>query len=279
MAQDISLSASSRTILLSLNNTQSLVARTQNRLSSGLKVASPVDDATAFFQAKALNDRAADFGEKKEGIDQAVSSLNAALEAVDAVDSLVRQLKGLAITAKTATSTELGDVVTQFNDLRAQIDLLTGDASYQGLNLINGTGETLEVEFSNDTASILEIDSVDLTIATTGLDISSAVSGTAAASWANGSSITDAITELDSAISTLRSQASTLGSNVSLLQTRLNFTESYVNVLEGGASKLTLADINEEGANLVALQTRQQLSISALAFAGQSEQSVLALFR
>ncbi len=279
MAQDISLSASARSILLSLNNTQSLVARTQNRLSNGLKVASAIDDATAYFQSKSLNDRAFDFADKKSGIDQAISSLNTAVEAIDAVDALVRQLKGLAISAKTASSTELTDIVNQYNDLRTQVDLLTGDASYQGLNLINGTGETLTVTFSNDTASILDIESVDLTNGSLGLDVGSAIDGTAAGGWAHATAIAAAITELDAAISTLRSKASTLGSNVSLLQTRLKYTESYVNLLEGGASKLTLADINEEGANLVALQTRQQLSISALSFAGQSEQSVLALFR
>ena len=87
------------------------------------------------------------------------------------------------------------------------------------------------------------------------------------------------ITVLDSALTTLRSNAQTIGSNVALLQTRLDFTEVYVNELEAGGSKLTLADINEEGANLLALQTRQQLGISALAFAGQAEQGILALFR
>ncbi|MHC8509125.1 MAG: flagellin [Rhodospirillales bacterium] len=86
------------------------------------------------------------------------------------------------------------------------------------------------------------------------------------------------IDELDSALTTLRANAATLGANVALLQTRLDFTEDYVNTLEAGAGKLTLADINEEGANLLALQTRQQLGISALSFAGQAEQSILALF-
>ena len=87
------------------------------------------------------------------------------------------------------------------------------------------------------------------------------------------------IASLDSALTTLRANASTLGGNVALLQTRLDFTEEYVNTLEIGAGKLTLADINEEGANLLALQTRQQLGISALAFAGQAEQGILSLFR
>ena len=91
--------------------------------------------------------------------------------------------------------------------------------------------------------------------------------------------LNDTIKTLDVALATLRTQAQNLGTNVAVLQTRLDFTESYVNTLEIGAAKLTLADLNEEGANLLALQTRHQLGIQALAFAGQAEQSILALFR
>ena len=87
------------------------------------------------------------------------------------------------------------------------------------------------------------------------------------------------ITNLDSALTTLRSRTQTLGANVAVLQTRLDFTKDYVNTMTAGAGKLTLADLNEEGANLLALQTRQQLGIQSLAFAGQSEQSILGLFR
>ena len=109
-----------------------------------------------------------------------------------------------------------------------------------------------------------------------------------AASWvAQGTFISASATStvnrlikgLDSALSSLRTSAQTLGTNIALLNTRLDFTKKYVNTLEGGSSKLTLADINEESANLLALQTRQQLGIQALAFAGQAEQSVLGLFR
>ena len=158
-----------------------------------------------------------------------------------------------------------------------QIDNLAADASYQGLNLINGTGSTLDVEFSTTTTSLISVASVDLTTGTLGLDITSVASLTVSSTLTT--KIDDALAELDTALDTLRSNAQTLGSNVALLQTRLDFTENYVNVLEEGAAKLTLANITEEGANLVALQTRQQLGISSLAFAGQSEQGVLALFR
>ena len=279
MATEVTLSAAARSTLLSLANTADLISRSNERLSSGLKVASPIDDAKVFFEAKALNDRASTLSDKKDGIDQGISSLSAALEAVDSIDSLVRQAKGIALAAKTATGTELTSLVTQYNGLLTQIDNLASDASYQGLNLVNGTGSTLSVSFSEQTSSLLSVASVDLTTGSLGLNISSAAVTTTGTSFANSSNIDASITELDAAVTTLRGNGQTLGSNVALLQTRLDFTKNYVNVLEGGSGKLTLADITEEGANLVALQTRQQLGINALSFAGQSEQNILALFR
>ncbi len=182
----------------------------------------------------------------------------------------------MAISAKSATGSELTSITAQYNELRTQIDNLATDAEYQGLNLTNSTANSLTVSFGTLTSSQLTIAGQNLK-ATSGLAITSA--GTGAAGFSVASEVDSAIAKLDAAITTLRGAASTLGSNVALLQTRLDFTSSYVNSLEEGGSKLTLADINEEGANLVALQTRQQLGISALAFAGQSEQSVLSLFR
>ena len=94
MANDITLSAAVRENLLALANTETLIARTQNRLSTGLRVASAIDDARIFFEAKAISDHATDMEEKKEGIDQSVSSVTTALEAIEAVDAIVQQMKG-----------------------------------------------------------------------------------------------------------------------------------------------------------------------------------------
>jgi flagellin-like hook-associated protein FlgL len=273
MGVEITLSAAVRENLLALSNTEQLIARTQNRLSTGLRVANPVDDARIFFEAKAISDQAGDLAEKKDGIDQAVSSVSTALEAIEAIDSLAQQMKGMLISARSATGNELTILEGQYNELRTQIDNLSADALYQGLNLINGTGSVLQVEFSTNSNSTLDINSVDVTTGTLGLSV------TSAASFSAASILDAAFIEIGAAIDTLRGHAQSLGSNIAVLQTRLDFTQSYVNILEGGAGKLVLADVTEEGANLVALQTRQQLGISALAFAGQSEQSVLSLFR
>jgi flagellin-like hook-associated protein FlgL len=251
---DITLSAAIRSNLLSLANTAKLINRTQDRLSTGLAVNSPVDDAKAFFESKALSDRA---------------------RTINSIDSIVEQLKGVVNSAASAsTGAEFTELNSQYNALILQIDNLAGDASYQGVNLVNATGTTLTVYFSNTTTSTLAISSVGLQHDTgTGLGIKTGATLSVAANR------TCAINQLDSAIATLDAKAKSLGSNVALLQTRLDFSSTYANELQGGADKLVLADITEEGANLVALQTRQQLGISALSFAGNSEQSILSLFR
>jgi len=94
----------------------------------------------------------------------------------------------------------------------------------------------------------------------------------------SNASINAALAELDTAIGTLRQQASTFGSSLSVVEVRQDFTKNLINTLETGAANLTLADTNEEGANLLALQTRQQLSSVALSLASQADQNVLRLF-
>ncbi|PWR22936.1 flagellin [Zavarzinia aquatilis] len=297
---DIKLTATSRANLLSLNETTSLANRTQSRLSTGLKVSSAIDDATAYFAAKSLSDRASDLTSRKGNIDQGISSLKAAVNATQSAETLLKQIKGVAISAKTADDTTKADLSTQFADLLNQLNSLLGDASYQGTNLVNSTTQSLTVRFSEVTSAELTVNSRDLragaliTVASAadakGSDIFAAfLTGAGSAGAANGFSdiaasalisTIDTITDsLDSAISSVRATASSLGSNITLLQTRADFTQNYSNTLTEGSDKLTLADLNEEGANLVALQTRQQLALKALSFAGQSEQSVLSLLQ
>ena len=293
MADSVTLSNSIRSNLLSLNQTSTMVQRTNSRLSTGLKVSSAIDDAVAYFQSKGLNDRAGDLTNRKDGIDQGISSLKTALTTLESAEKLMVQMKGVVLSAKSATNAERADLATQFQTLSVQINNLVNDASYQGLNLVNATTASMTIQFSDKTAAQLQVDGVDMRVSQfagfEGADASANAVGISVfdssftGSWtavSNSVSVFDKIIEkMDSAISTIRSNAKNIGTNVALLQTRADFTKSYVNTLKEGADKLSLADLNEEGANLVALQTRQQLGIQALSFAGQQEQGVLSLFR
>ncbi|NKB57027.1 MAG: flagellin [Alphaproteobacteria bacterium] len=272
MAERISLSAAIRSNLLTLNRTAELGDRTQERLASGLKVNSALDDASAFFAAASLNNRADDLLGLKDSIDQSISTLEAAINGIEAITQLVEQAKGLAVTAKaTSDLTQRATLATQFDALLSQINGLSNDASYNGTNLISTAPDNLTVTFNEDSTSTLTVLGIDTSA--TGLNV-----GTAIASFALDVFIDIALTQVDTAIATLRTSAATLGSNSTVLQTRLNFTQGLANTLEEGSGKLTLADLNEESANALSLETRQQLGLNSLSLAAQSEQAILNLF-
>ena len=285
--KNITLSAPIRSNLLTLQNTSDLIGRTETRLASGLKVASAIDDAVAYFQAKALTDRGSDMAEKKDGIDQGISQLTTALDAITSIETIIKQMKGLVMSAKSSTDAERADLMAQFAVLSENVSHLSNDASYQGTNLVNATTTVLKIDFSNASASFVEITGRNLqasVVFTAALGAATAVGQTlVGAAWSTISNSVSkfdaAVVEIDKTLNTLRGAAKAIGSNVALLQTRLDFTKTYVNTLDEGGGKLTLADMNEEGANLVALQTRQQLGMQALQFSGQAEQAVLQLFR
>lgn len=275
MAANVTLGAASRTNLLSLQNTASLIGRTQSRLSTGLRVASALDDASAFFTAQALSNRASDLSSVKDKVDQAISTVTNAVQALDSAIAIVQQIKGLAESAKSATTaTERSTLGNQAEKLAAQLDNLINDSSYNGVNLLKATPDNLQVNFNEDSTIELTVAGTALNSANLGASITAVTNN-----WGTVGDINADIDEYSSALGQLRSASKTFGGNATLLTTRKDFTTNLVNTLKTGADKLTLADLNEEGANLLALQTRQQLGINALSLASQSEQAVLSLFR
>ena len=372
---EVVLSSAVRSNLLALQNTADLLAKTQERLATGRKVNSALDDPTAFFTASSLENRASDFNRLLDSVGLAVNTLEAADNAISAITDLVESAQSLAnqaresssttasvtgtvsgisltdtldtlgfadgqtftvqsgtatattytaATAATATVQDLIDglnadaninvtlvngsivieeatganltiggtatlsgtgftagtttgtantvrsgLATQFDAIRTQIDQLAADAGFNGNNLLQS--DNLTVTFNEAGTSSLTITGVNFNAA--GLSINASTE-----SFQTTSSIDVALSELTAAIGTLRSQASSFGSNLSVVETRQNFTENLINVLESGAANLTLADTNQEGANLLALQTRQQLSSTALSLASQADQNVLRLF-
>ncbi len=169
------------------------------------------------------------------------------------------------------------NLVKQFNELRDQLDKLSDDASFNGINLLRG--DKLKLTFNESGTSTIDIQAKDAdgdptSVNNTTLGITSAVF----ADFDNDSSLDARLGKLGDALGKLRSQASAFGSNLSIVENRNDFTKSMINTLETGAANLTLADTNQEAANLLALQTRQQLSSTALSMASQADQAVLRLF-
>lgn len=375
---DISLTASMRSNLLSLQQTQSLMDTTQERLSTGKKVNSAIDNPSSYYTAQSLTNRASDLSSLLDSMGQGIQTIQAANEGIEAITEFVQQAKAIANTARdnatikgttssgtyaaaddiknitvkiegvadqnikvtledtdtleqaaTKIATALNDgadgvkdaegtviggftatvengqikisnskgivanvsgtisgitfngeignstrttSMKQYNEILDQIDQLAKDSGYKGVNLLQGND--LKVVFNEDRSSYLTINGTFADTSDKGLKISRAED------WTNpdNEAIDASISELENAITSLRNMASEFGNNYSIVENRENFTESLINVLEEGSDKLTLADMNEESANMLALQTRQQLAINSLSLASQAAQSVLSLF-
>jgi flagellin len=285
---DIVLGAATQQNLLALQNLNTQLGTTQNQLATGLAVASPTDNAVAYFQAQSLTSRAGDLSTRKDSIDQGISSLTAATNGINSVISILQQMQGVVNSAATETASQRQASATQFNTLGQQLTTLLGDTSYQGLNLVNSTSNNLTLQFSLASASTLKIQGQNLMFSKLVTGGKAVGKGSVAATTLISvkfsavsnkiSMFTNMYNALNTAVSKAQAAAQTLGTNVDFLQTRLSFTEQYMTTLQGGASDLTVADVNQESTNLVTLQTRQQLAIQSLSIATQSEQNVLRLF-
>ena len=357
--QSITLTASMRTNLASLKSIQSQMDVTQERLSTGKKVNSAIDNASSYYQSRSLTNRASDLESLLDSMGQGIQTIEAANQGIEAVTSYIEQLKSVANSAYALDPNsgtykdQIQSYMEQFNTIQDEIEKLVNDASYQGVNLLKGgtltvtfnetrtnkfvvqgsdviegmkikgtdtwtaepTGEqktlTVEKDISVATtpdtttikagATIVEKDDSYYALAEDGKYYElqgfdgtdpSKITGAATTALGDTADITDVqvdiesymtsidatLTSISNATDYLRSYANELGNNYSIIQTRQDFTEALIDVLETGSDDLVLADMNEESANYLALQTRQQLAINSLSLASQSAQSVLSLF-
>jgi len=283
--QPINLTSGMRANLVSLQNTNSMMETTQKRLASGKKVNSALDDPVAYFTAVAHEQRATDLAGRKDEMSEAVQTLKAADNGIGGISTLIAAARSLASSALSADGTAVTTLNNQYTQVLTQIDRMAADSGYKGINLLSGATSSLTVKFSEAGSSLSSLNIAGFNAASTsgsaGLALSTAtwVSGSGATQTANTVNVDAAITSLDNAKTTLRTQSSRLANNLSIITARQEFTQGMINVLKDGAAGLTNADMNEEGANMLMLQTRQSLSTTALSLASQSAQAVLKLFQ
>ena len=274
----ISLTSGMRANLFSLQKTSLDMEVTQKRLSTGLKVNSALDDPINFFTAQEHKMRASDLASRKDGMSEAIQTIKAANVGIEGINNLIAQAKSLAQSALSAGSTDALAFGTQFGEILTQINEMAEDSGYKGINLLQ-SGE-LTVEFAPSAG--------DATLKLTGFGGATTQFTTIGASvtstdWVSGTDISTAVIQsaidgLETAMGDLRTESKKLSSNLSIITAREDFTSNMTNTLKDGAAKLTEADMNEEGANMLMLQTRQALGTTSLSMASQAAQSVLRLF-
>jgi flagellin len=225
--------------------------------------------------------RANDIVGRKDSMSEAIQTVKTASSGIESINTLIESAKGIAQAAlSTSDTTQRAQYVTQYNAVISQINTMASDSGYRGTNLL--VANTLGVKFNEDGASSLSIEGFKATATGLTVGIVGQATGGIAGSWSDavtGSlSINSALTQLSDALSTLRVKSSALSSSLSIVQTRADWADQMVATLHAGASALTEADMNEEGANMLMLQTRQSLGTTALSLSAQNAQSVLRLF-
>ncbi|MHA6297746.1 flagellin N-terminal helical domain-containing protein [Devosia sp. CAU 1758] len=200
-----------------------------------------------------------------------LSTQDLTIEGLDANGAL----NGGAGTASVLGNAVRAGLADQFNELRDQLDKLSDDASFNGINLLRG--DKLTITFNETGTSAIDIQTNDgETVNALNLGVPTQL---VESQLDSDVTIDGLLSDMKAALDEVRSQASTFGSNLSIVQNRKSFTEAMINTLETGAGNLTLADMNTEAANLLALQTRQQLSQNSLSLASQADQSILQLLQ
>ena len=273
---DIVLTAGVRSNLLQLQKTADLITNTQTKLATGKRVNSALDNPINFFTAQGLTNRANDLGNLLDSMSSGINTIQAANNGITSITKLVQSAQALVSQAQQTTDTTVrASLATQFNAILAQIDQLG-----RQLRLQRHQPARQHEQRQPDAHAERKrhVDASPSTRVNFTLDRPRA-SNNCGQQLGDHADITAASTDLTAALTTLRSQAQSFGSNLSTVQIRQDFTKAMINTLQTGADGLTLADSNEEGANLLALQTRQQLSTTALSLASQASQAVLRLFQ
>lgn len=270
---NVALTASQRSTIFDMAMGQKGIDTVQNRLNSGYKVNSAQDDATTFFTASGLRTNADDYSKMKDKISLAVSTTTTAIDGLESIKKLVEQKQGILTSVRQTTdATTRANLLTTYNKLQGQINTLAADATFNGKNLVQSAvaANHLEVVFDPEAGSKLTISATRNDAA--GLSLASL------ATWgASNTYLTTAENKVSAALSTLKVRVQTLGVNMATLETRDDWTQKHINTLKTGADSITLADVNEEAANLKALQMTQFFGMSNLGFTNQMQQGVLRL--
>lgn len=270
----VNLASSARTGLTTLRNIADQMEATQTRLATGKAVNTPIDNAAAFFTAAKMDSRAASIDSLNENFTNAQTSMKAASEGIKGLQGLIKEARGLATKALSSSATERTALMGQFNTLQGEITKFVADADINGDNLLNGANITLALNEKGTSTTTITGTTIGAGLFAAGADW-----GTAADDAAQVAAITTSLTALTTASGTLETAATTFSTSQALVNTRKEFNASLSNILKSGSNDLTAADMDAEAANLMALQTRQQMAATALSIMQSTETTALRLLR
>ena len=268
MATSINTNYGAAVALQNLNATNAMLERTQNRVSTGLKVGSAKDNGAIYAIATTQRANMGAMDAVRNSLQRGQSIVDVALAAGDTITSALEEMKSLAVNIASSTGSAKTAYEADFTALGKEINDAIAGASFDGVNLLNtAAGTTTDVQTGSGTYRLGTATAVS---ANTQLAMFTAATPTVA-------NYTTA--NVDLAIAGVTSTLATLGTQSKSLGRQITFVNKLQDALEAGVGNLVDADLAKESAKLTALQTKQQLGVQALSIANQGSSILLSLFR
>lgn len=275
MTFSVNTNGSALSALQNLNKTAVRLGNTQTAINTGMKVASSKDNGAVFAIAQSLRADVSGINAATSSMDRALSTIEVAIAAGEAVSDLLIEMKEKAVAGKdqgldTASRVSLNN---DFKQLRDQISSIVSNAEFNGTNVVKNSGADI-VAITNDSGSNT------ITIAAQDLSLTgSTVTLSAGSSISTQDLASTAVDNIESSIQNVNASLSALGAGARRLDLQRTFISQLRDTIEVGIGNLVDADMARASADLQALQVKQQLGLQALSIANQAPQSVLSLFQ
>ncbi|OXE36490.1 MAG: flagellin [Phenylobacterium zucineum] len=274
MPMSVNMNLGAQTALQNLNQTQSDLAITQRRISTGQKVSSAADNGATFAIAQTQRGTSRAYDTVMESLTRVQSTVDVAAAAAGVVSDLLLQMKEKALAAldSSVDTTSRSILNTDYKALRDQIAKAVSNASFNGVNLISA-GQTISA-LANDTGtSKLTVKGQSIGLSSTNVTVTSTstINSTGAASTE--------LARINTSIANVSTALASFGTNSRMIAQHRDFVSKLKDTVDAGIANITDADLSKESSKLQALQTKQQLGYQALSIANSSTQSLLSLFR
>jgi flagellin len=263
--------------LQSLNATNRDLARTQNAISTGLKVSSAKDNGAIWAIANKMRSDVSAYDRVRESADRASSLVDTALAAGESIMELLNEMKGKALAGTQAglSASAQAALAADFAQLRDQVTSIVANAVFDGVNMTNGNAAINNAVSLGDAAggNAITVNGINIGLGGTVVTVTA------------GSVLTDATTSaaalalVNASITNLGTQLATWGAGAKRLEVHKTFVGKLQDALNSGIGSMADADLSKESARLQSLQVKQQLGVQALSIANGSSQTALSLFR
>lgn len=261
--------------LQNLNKTNKDLATAQNRINTGMKVASAKDNGAIWAIAQGQRAEIGALTAVSQSLARGISAVDVAMAAGESVSDLLLQMKekALAATDETLTSASRSALNEDFQALRDQITSVVTNAEFNGVNLLNTGATGFEALADASGTARLTVSAEVLALGGTivSVGVTQGISAVSAASAA--------LDDVNDSIAAVSAALARMGTKSKALETHATFVGKLQDSLEAGVGNLVDADLAKESARLQALQTKQQLGVQALGIANQAPQMLLGLFR